>query len=50
MYTYEATVLVQGSSAYSAQPQTMTTQARNLNEARNYFQQFGKIASDPRLI
>ncbi len=48
-YVYECKVAVKQGS-YNAVPRVMTHEARNAMEAKSYFQSFGQLLNEPRVI
>lgn len=50
MKTWECKVLVEHTKGYAPIPRTMRTQANNYIEAKAYFQTFGKLMQDPRIV
>jgi len=48
-YVYECRVAIPA-NGYSPQPTTMRFEAQNHAAARAYFQQFGKLLNDPRVV
>lgn len=49
-FMFECKVAMRQGSGYNNIPVTMTFQARNYVEAKSYFQQFGKLLNEPRII
>jgi len=50
MFLFECKVSLRQGNGYNPIPTIMTFKARNYIEAKSYFESFGKLLNEPRII